>query len=531
MPEPLRLQGQGASAGHARGIAHVLPGTRASKAVDLPTRRDREKLLVAVHDTVAALRALADSSDLQSGTILEFQIEMLMDPAIVEPSLTRIRLGESAAVAWGHAMDDYIHGFEASDDEHIRARSSDMLDIKNQVMHALNGEAPPDFPRGSVFVGPDIAPSVFLSHDWTGGGAIVLYGGSIASHVAMLARSRGVPMVVGVGEIVIESGRVLNVNGSEGFVDDDAGSKLEAINGTQTKPFPSGHTIPPVCRTADGVTITLRANIDHPAELRGLSPQGFEGIGLFRTEFLVSNPAQLLDEERQVQIYSETLSWAQGKPVTIRLFDFGADKPLPGTDIDPSSHLGLRGIRLLLARPELLRVQARAMMRAASSGQLRVLLPMVTAPSELEETIAIFTQEAAALGSRGVECTVPPVGMMIEVPAAALNPDAFRQASFFSFGTNDLAQYLGATARDSASVSHLHEVSNAATLRYLRLTAPLAEATKKPLSVCGDLATDSRALPELLACGFREFSMPPARMPLVREALSELNADGSKARD
>ncbi len=531
MPDPLRLKGQGASPGCARGVAHVMPQARTAHAATSPRGRDRERLLLAVDETVGALRSLAAGSDLESGTILEFQIEMLRDPAILEPSLARIEIGESADFAWASAMDDYIRGFEASDDEHIRARSSDMLDIKNQVLRALNGEAPPDFPRGSIFVGRDIAPSVFLAHDWTGGGAVVLYGGSVASHVAMLARSRGVPMVVGVGEATIVSGTVLFVDGGEGDVHGIDDALAEPAKAGRAEPRSRDQDMPPgSCETADGVPITLRANIDHPAELLGLSPKLFEGIGLLRTEYLVPTAAQFEDEERQQQIYREALAWAGEQPVTIRLFDFGADKPLPGSQIDPSSYLGLRGIRLLLTRPQLLRMQARALMRAAPAGRLRVLVPMVTSPAELGATAAIFAEEAEALAGQGIEHAIPPLGIMLEVPAAALMPDAFERAAFFSFGTNDLAQYLGASARDSAAVSNLHEAARMATLRFLRHTVPLALATEKPVGICGDLAADPLALPELLACGFREFSMPPARMPLVRDALSGLNADGSKTR-
>lgn len=530
MPDPLRLKGQGAAPGFARGTAHVLPHARTLNAAPAATVRDRECLLLAVDETVTALRALADGSDLQSRAILEFQIEMLKDPAILESSLARIRKGESAAFAWASAMDDYVRGFEASDDELIRARSGDMLDIKNQVLRALSGEAPPDFPRGSIFVGRDMAPSMFLAHDWSGGGAVVLFDGSFASHVAMLARTRGIPMVVGVGEAAIENGRELFVHGGEGYVHDIDGVGDMPADGTGAEPSSLVQDPPPQDCTADGVAITLRANIDHPAELEGLSPQLFGGIGLLRTEYLIPTPAQLADEVRQEQIYRQALTWAQGQPVTIRLFDFGADKPLPDAEVDLTSYLGLRGIRLLLARPDLLRTQARALMRAAPAGQLRVLIPMVTSPTEVEQTAAIFAAEAAGLAERRIEHAIPPLGIMVEVPAAALMPEAFQRAAFFSFGTNDLAQYIGASARDNAAVSRLHEASRVATLRFLHHTVPLALATQKPVGICGDLAADPLALPELLACGFREFSMPPARMPLVRKAISGLNADGSKAR-
>lgn len=534
MPEALRLAGRGASPGRARGPAHVAAAVPNGGKGEVPTDRDVERLADAVNGTIDRLRELAETADLQSGAILEFQIEMLRDPAIVRPSFARIRLGESASRAWVASMDEYVHGFEASEDEHIRARSSDMLDIRNQVLDMLLGQVPADFPKGAVFVGRDIAPSQFLAHDWSAGGAIVLSGGSTASHVAMLARSRGVPMVVGLGEFTIEDGMRLFVDGEEGLVERDEGTLRLAANENAasiggTAPPPRGHAPTEPARTADGVLVRVMANIDHPSELRGLSPSACDGIGLFRTEYLMTSPGDFDDEDRQARYYSEVLAWAAGAPVTIRLFDFGGDKPLPRASVDPASYLGLRGIRLLLARPDILRVQVRALMRAAPYGNLHVLAPLVTSPDEVAQTMGIFAEEAEDLAMQGIAHGTPPLGIMLEVPAAALMPETFADAAFFSFGTNDLAQYLTAAARGEAVVSHLHEASTAATMRFLSHTVPAALATGKPVGLCGDLATEPSLLPQLLSFGFRAFSMPPTRMALVREALSRLNADGSEA--
>lgn len=565
MPEALSLKGQGASPGLARGPAYVLvqetertgdrtDGRTNDQADDLDGNRnaidhvrtlsangnDAARLVEAVDVAVGNLRDLAEHTDLESGAILEFQIEMLRDPAILEPCLARIRQGSGAGFAWAATMDAYIASFESAEDEHIRARSADMLDIKQQVLRALHGERRPELPKGAVLVGRDIAPSLFLSHDWSGGGGIALFGGSVASHVAMLARSRGVPMVVGMPTAEIETGMELLVDGEEGWVEaggevlpreDDAHCGPVAQNSSAGRSALIGDHRAPVAplRTADGVALTLQANIDHPLQLRDLPPSSVDGIGLFRTEYLMRSAADLADEERQVRIYAEALAWAGDRPVTIRLLDFGADKPLPGEAADPASFLGLRGIRLLLARPDMLRIQVRALLRAAPSGTLRVLLPMVTVPAELEATRAVFVEEAARLSARGLPSAMPPLGIMVEVPAAALMAQDF-DADFYSFGTNDLAQYLAACGRDDAAVSTLHAASRAAVLRFLAITVPVVAATGRPVGICGDLAGDPSALAALLSCGLRDFSMPPGRMELARTTLSRLNADGSEAR-
>lgn len=535
MPEALRLKGQGASPGIARGPAYVMAPEDGRARGIRANGSDAARLAEAVDRAVEDLRDLAGRSDLESAAILEFQIEMLRDPALLEPSLERIHRGAEAGMAWAATMDAYVASFEEAEDEHIRARGADMMDIRQQVLRALHGERPPDFPQGSILVGRDIAPSLFLSHDWSRGGGIALFGGSVASHVATLARSRGVPMVVGVPSAEIETGMELVVDGDDGMVEDGSAVPASALAVGRASGIPVPIGEPAVAAdefplsTADGTRLTLQANIDHPSELRLLSPSNVDGIGLFRTEYLMASPADLADEERQVEIYTEMLAWAGGLPVTIRLLDFGADKPPPGEATDPASFLGLRGIRLLLARPDMLRTQVRALLRAAPAGRLRVLLPMVTAPSEVEQTRAVIAEEAARLSARGVSHAMPPLGLMVEVPAAALMPEAFA-AEFFSFGTNDLAQYLSASARDNAAVSPLYAAARAAVLRFLAMTVPLVAATGRSVGICGDLAGDPTALPALLSCGFRDFSMAPRRMTLARAALSRLNADGSEAR-
>jgi phosphotransferase system enzyme I (PtsI) len=278
-------------------------------------------------------------------------------------------------------------------------------------------------------------------------------------------------------------------------------------------------------RTADGVPVLLSININDPAEIDALDP-ATAGVGLMRSEFSITSVADAANEERQLAIYRRVLEQAGDRPVTIRMLDIGGDKLLAGLeDLPGLSASGLRGIRLLLARPEIARVQARALLRAAVFGRLSVMLPMVTFPDEIDRMRELFREEAEKLGRRSLLHRMPPIGMMVEVPAAALMLDTFGSAAFFSFGTNDLTQYLAASSRDDIDA----DAGNAAPA-VLRLLAQAVKLTAgKPVSICGDMAGNPHYLPGLLAAGLRHFSVAPARRPAIRSAIIGLNADGTKA--
>jgi len=277
-------------------------------------------------------------------------------------------------------------------------------------------------------------------------------------------------------------------------------------------------------RTADGVPILISININDPAEIDSLDP-ATAGVGLMRSEFSIASIADAANEERQLAIYRRVLEQAGEKPVIIRMLDIGGDKPLVGLEDLPALDSGLRGTRLLLARPEIARVQARALLRAAAFGGLSVMLPMVTFPDEIDRMREIFREEAEKLGRRSLLHRMPPIGMMVEVPAAALMLDTFGSAAFFSFGTNDLTQYLAATARDD-----LEADAGKTAPAVLRLIAQAVKlAAGKPVSICGDMAGDPHYLPGLLAAGLRHFSVAPARRPAIRSAITGFNADGTRA--
>jgi phosphoenolpyruvate-protein phosphotransferase (PTS system enzyme I) len=529
MSGALRLQGQGNGCGYATGPAHVAAEPLSPHGGQASPSLEFENLNRAIAGSVASLETLMALTDPASADILEFQIEMLRDPVIGEMAAEQIGKGQNAAFAWVAALEEYIAGFEQSEDEDIRARAVDMIDIRDRVLRALEGVPAADFPVGSIFVGRDMAPSLFLAHDWTDGGGIALEAGSTASHVALLARARGVPMVVGIGNFSVETATPVLIDGDGGLVVVHPGDADIAALARFARPvaditpvFESGSA-----RALSAGDVELLVNISGIADIRNLDPGTCDGIGLLRTEFLISSAADLANEEKQFQLYCEIVKWAAGRPVTIRLFDLGGDKPLGGFGVDERNpFLGLRGIRLLLSMPVMLRIQARALLRAGAFGEVKVLLPMVTFPREVEDTRRLFEEEAASLAQRHIAISMPAIGMMVEVPAAAIMLDTFEQADFFSLGTNDLAQYLSAAARDNPLVADLHRQAAPALLRLIAQTVAVAQDMGKPIGICGDLAGRPEYLPSLIASGIRQISVAPAQLAAVKTTLAQAGMDG-----
>lgn len=522
MAAPLRLTAKSASPGIASGPAFL------AERPDAPapsTAGGYGALEKAIDISIGELERLADGADAESRDIIDFQIEVLRDPTIAEATGARMEADENVVFAWVATLDAYIGELEAADEEQMRARAVDILDIKNRVLGALAGTPIADFPPGSIFVGKDMEPSRFLAHDWSKGGGIALFSGSTAGHVALLARAKSVPMVIGTGRFSAADGDPVRVDGDAGAVVLKAGGILIPSPMPARTSAADAQTEYGELRTADGVPILLSININDPAEIDALDP-ATAGVGLMRSEFSVASIAEAANEERQLAIYRRVLEQAGDRPVTIRMLDIGGDKPLAGFEDLPSlSASGLRGIRLLLARPEIARVQARALLRAAIFGKLSVMLPMVTFPDEIDRMRELFREEAEKLGRRSLLHRMPPIGMMVEVPAAALMLDTFGSAAFFSFGTNDLTQYLAASSRDDIDAD-----TGKAAPAVLRLIAQAVKLTSgKPVSICGDMAGNPHHLPGLLAAGLRHFSVAPARRPAIRSAIIGLNADGTRA--
>jgi phosphotransferase system enzyme I (PtsI) len=271
--------------------------------------------------------------------------------------------------------------------------------------------------------------------------------------------------------------------------------------------------------TADGVAVGVHINVASPDELASLSPAICDGIGLVRTEFLFSD-GLLPDEQTQYRVYRRLAEWADGKPVTIRTLDAGGDKPVTGLTVAAESNpfLGMRGIRLSLAHREIFAVQLRALARAACHGKIRIMLPMVTVPEELEAARVLLDAELTALKAAGIPAESPPLGIMVEVPAAALAIERF-DAAFFSIGSNDLTQYVTAAGRDIAAVADLADPLNPAVLRLIRMVAEHGRTSGHEVCLCGDAGGDPDVIEALLRTGLRSLSVTPAALAATKAAI------------
>jgi phosphotransferase system enzyme I (PtsI) len=539
------LRGRPASPGFAQGPLFVL-GAAAPiatvRAVQAPAQA-RAALADAITTALDALRALAGAAaaaDPDAAAILGFQIAVLEDDVLAAPAMAEIDLGRQAHDAWRDCMDAEIASYLEGADEYFRARAADLLDMRDRVLAALAGEGlASGVPPGAVLVAPDLPPSRFLGIDWKRGGAIALTAGSTTSHVAMLARAHGVPMLVAVDGDLAELAELARQGAEAALVDAESGRLIVAPSAQASAAFAQAaadyaRTSAAArdlerrpAQTADGVSIAVQLNLADPAELEHLDPAVCDGIGLVRTEFLFERSGGLPNEDSQFAVYRRLIEWADGRPVTIRTLDAGGDKPIPGLTIDGESNpfLGVRGLRLSLARPDVFRVQLRALARAAvvgkTPGQVKVMLPMVTVPAELEAARVLLEQELAALAAAGVACARPRLGIMIEVPAAALAIDDFA-ADFFSIGSNDLTQYTAAAGRDNGAVSDLADPTQPAVLRLIREVVDGGLRRNLEVSLCGDAGADPRAIPALLATGLRTLSVAPAGVARAKQTIAQV---------
>ena len=531
----LRLSGRPASGGFAVGpVALLWNGAGAVRSGGNPAA-ETQALRSAIAGATDRLTKLAASADSDGADILAFQIAMLEDESLIEQARAAIAAGAAADRAWRAALETEISGYEAAEDENFRARASDLKDIRDQVLGILSGAAADaNLPAGRILVGEDLTPSRFLSADWSAGGGIALTRGSASGHVATLARARGVPMIVGLDldlrGIADRTEALIDGENATLYVDPETATRegfsarARASRKSQkaADAFRSGPAI-----TADGARISVYVNIADPHELDSLDPESCDGIGLVRTEFLFSGDRGLPEEETQYRAYRRLAEWAAGKPVTIRTLDAGADKPIAGLTLDNETNpfLGLRGIRLSLAKPEPFRTQLRALCRAAAHGAIEVMLPMVALPRELESARGFLEEAAAELRAAGIPHRRPELGIMVEVPAAAICVESF-EAAFFSIGSNDLTQYVMAAARDSDAVAALNDPSHPAVLRLIAEVAAHGAKTGRKVSLCGDAGGDPNLIGVLLAAGVRALSVSPAALGAVKQAIARVDLGG-----
>jgi phosphotransferase system enzyme I (PtsI) len=519
-----RIEGRTAAPGIARGPLLRLVAARQSARQSGSRAVEQQALAEALEAAKLDLALLAGNVDDEDAeAIVSFQIALLEDENLAAPAFALIAEGEAAGRAWAAAIDPEIAGYDQADDAYFRARASDLRDLRERVLRRLAGEIDQVVPPGMIVAAEDMPPSVFLATDWRDGG-LVLRRGSPSSHVAILARSRGVPMIVGVDIDHLESGVNAVLDGDAGalIVDPDPMTRADYDRrfAEQAAARELASSFDGPVSTASGEHVQLMINVTGLAELRDMNPSKVDGIGLMRTEFLFQERKTLPSEEEQYQIYRQMAEWAVGKPVTIRTLDAGGDKPIAGLteagDLNP--FLGVRGVRLSLRRLDVFRLQLRALARAAIVGNLKVMIPMVTIPEELNRCRALLQAVVQELHAEGKEAAMPPVGMMVEVPAAAIAVEDF-DADFYSIGSNDLIQYVMAASRDEPQLADLARPSRP-IFNLIAHVVDHAGRCGREASLCGDLAGDPEQVASLLDQGLRIFSVAPGALPYVRAAIA-----------
>jgi phosphoenolpyruvate-protein phosphotransferase (PTS system enzyme I) len=530
----LAYRGRTASIGFAHGPFLRVDGATSAGRVAAAPPDEEAALRAALVSGGQQIAKLAEAVGGDAAQILEFQVALLEDDDFLDPIFAAITEGVPAHTAWSSTLEAQIANYNAAADEYLQARSSDLADLRDRVLRTLRGaegEAP-KIPGGAVVCADDLPPSQFLEIDWSRGGGLALLRGSPTSHVAMLARARGIPMIVQLGSVPANA-RTALLDGEGATLELDPSAEqirlFERRRDLLRKNRASARAIlrRPTASWA-GEKIKLLINIQRVEDLEHADAQYADGIGLMRTEFLLGQQSGLPDEETQYRAYDAVLRWAGKRPVTIRTFDAGGDKPVPGFTVDGESNpfLGVRGLRLCLARPDIFLVQLRALARAAVRENLKVMFPMVTTPPELEAARRIFVDAVDQLQSEGNPAALPEIGIMVEVPAAGLAIEQF-DASFFSIGSNDLAQYLTACDRTNGALANLIDPLQPAMLSLIKHIVDHGRRSGREVSLCGDMAGDPRCVPGLLSCGLRELSVNPSALALIKQTIDGLNNEAA----
>ena len=469
--------------------------------------------------------------------IFDVHLEILDDPDLLDAVLAKINAKQSAAQAWQTTIDARAKLVAGLDDPLLAARSADLHDVGYRVLRLLVGADDlghklPDHPV--IILAHDLSPSDTASLDKDKVLGFCTAVGGPTAHSAIIARALSLPAIVSAGESVleIEDGTVVIVNGATGLLtiapDETAVSQARSAQQQwQAQRDAANKSAAEPAITQDGHRVEIAANIGGLADAQEAMRSGAEGVGLLRTEFLFLERTEAPTEEEQFTVYRDVAQAMQGQPVIIRTLDIGGDKPLPYIDVPPEENpfLGERGIRLCLNRPELLREQIRALLRAAEYGKLRIMFPMVADVSEWRAARAIVEEIRAELNAPKVE-----LGIMIEVPSAALMADAFApEVDFFSVGTNDLTQYTLAMDRMHPSLAGKSDGLHPAVLRLIGRTVEAAHANGKWVGVCGELGADPQAVPILIGLGVDELSVSVPAIPTVKAQVRSLQHNEAKS--
>ena len=537
------LQGIAASSGIAIAKAYCLvePDLTFSKKTVDDVEKEIERFQSAIAVTKSELESIQEIAKKGLGAdeaaIFDAHLLVIEDPELITPIQEKIK---SEQVNAEHALEEttnmFIMMFEQMDNEYMKERAADIRDVTKRILSHLLGVKvvnPSEISEEVIIIAEDLTPSdtAQLNREFVKGFATDI--GGRTSHSAIMARSLEIPAVVGTSDAteIIKDGDIIIVDGLNGKVHINptdeviAEYKVEHENFEEQK-LEWAKLVNEKSVTADDHIVELAANIGTPEDLEGVIDNGGEGVGLYRTEFLYMGRDQLPTEEEQYEAYKKVLEGMEGKPVVVRTLDIGGDKELPylnlPTEMNP--FLGFRAIRLCLEEQDIFRTQLRALLRASSYGNLKIMFPMIATLDEFREAKAILEEEKSALLANGTTVSEEiELGIMVEIPSTAVLADQFaKEVDFFSIGTNDLIQYTMAADRMNERVSYLYQPYNPAILRLVKMVIDASHREGKWTGMCGEMAGDEIAIPLLLGLGLDEFSMSATSILKARTQIKDL---------
>ncbi|TES58138.1 phosphoenolpyruvate--protein phosphotransferase [Halalkalibacterium halodurans] len=550
-----KITGIAASSGVAiaKAFIHLEPNVDIKKTSITDVSTEIEKLTAALEKSKEELRAIKDQTEASMGAdkaeIFAAHLLVLDDPELVDGIKGKIENEQmNAEYALKEVSDMFVSMFESMDNEYMKERAADIRDVSKRVLGHLIGVETGSLAtiaEETVIIAEDLTPSdtAQLNKQFVKGFATDI--GGRTSHSAIMSRSLEIPAVVGTKEVTekIQHGDMVIVDGIEGIVivnptEEEVKAYEEKRAAFEKQKQEWAKLVGEPSTTKDGAHVELAANIGTPKDVDGVLANGGEGIGLYRTEFLYMDRDQLPTEEEQFEAYKEVVQRMDGKPVVIRTLDIGGDKELSYLQLpkELNPFLGFRAIRLCLEKQDIFRTQLRALLRASTYGNLKVMFPMIATLEELRQAKAIMQEEKDKLLSEGVDVSDSiEVGIMVEIPSTAVAANLFaKEVDFFSIGTNDLIQYTMAADRMNERVSYLYQPYHPAILRLVDMVIKAAHSEGKWVGMCGEMAGDEVAIPLLLGLGLDEFSMSatsilPARSQLLKLSKEELKPFAQKA--
>lgn len=548
----LTLEGLGVSGGIAIGPGYAVE-VQHPQAPEYTIEKDEIDFEIGrFEDAVADARkqlenlkakshSLPDTAAEDIGYLLDAHAAMLSSSRLlkgVEDRITTQFINAEAAVE--RTIEDIIRQFSEIDDPYIAERMEDVREVGDRLIRILL-DSPytslASVPEGGIVLAAEITPSDTALLDPRKIAGFATVRGGAAGHSAVIARSLGLPAVLGIANLLegAPHGDTVIIDGRNGKVIINPGkATLEKYKALKQQLDQEQVRLMALkdqpAETRDRVQITLRANLEIPREQETAKEAGADGIGLFRTEFMYMNRTDIPEEDEQYEVYARAVKAAGGAPVTFRTLDIGGDKIAHslnmylGDNVNPA--LGMRAVRLSLKRPDLLKTQFAAMLRAGAHGPVKILLPLVTTAGEVRTARQLLFETAEELAEKNIEIAdpLPDLGVMIEIPAAALSADSLAVVSdFFALGTNDLIQYTLAIDRGNDQVASFYDPLNPAVLRLIQFTIEAALRARIPVSICGEMGADPRYTGLLLGLGIREMSMGPGSVPVIKNRIREID--------